>query len=189
VRICVSSANRPRVLAAVEEVTSKGDNAMFTSARRIMGPAIGILLLLGAVAHPAFGQSYTPSPSSVTVDIDQGQDGSGTQTSATMGGLPSVSCNGGATVTFDFGSTWQIYHGGGSAYVQYKSDLMPDWTTIATQTASESTSLGPSLYSPGTVSVSNLSSLNFRISINAGTGQGGYVIGSATLDNVSVHPN
>jgi len=161
---------------------------MFTSVRRLAGPAICVLLVLGAVAHPAFAQTYQASPSTITLDIYQGQNGVGTEASSAMGGLPSVSCKG-ATVSLDLGSTWQIYRGNGFAYVQYESDLMPSWTSIVTQGETESGSVWPPYpYSGIAVSVSNLSTLQFRIYLVAGVGGGGYVLGSATLENVSVTP-
>lgn len=161
---------------------------MITSARRIMGSAIGILLLLGAVA-PAFSQTYTPSPSSWTMDIVQGQQGMTTEAGPTMGGLPSVSCNG-TKVSFDLGSNWSIYRGGGSAYFQYESDLMPDWTTIATQSDSESGGPWPPISYPNNpVSCSNLSSLKFRLYLRAAAGPDGSVLGGATVETVSVTNN
>jgi hypothetical protein len=163
---------------------------MFTSARRIAGPAIGILLLLGAVVHPAFGQSYTATPTYISIDCYQEQSGLISCSSNPVGGLPSVSAKG-ATVNLDWAYSWTIYRGGGGTYVQYQSDLEPTWTTIVGVWESES--VGVSGYVPETVSVSvsNLSSLKFRLYLTAATGgpnTDGYALGSGTLANVSVTP-
>lgn len=153
---------------------------MSTCARRIIGSAMAVLL--AAVVPSAFGQSYTPTPDEVSATVTQNSIGTGTEASPGTTGLPSVDAGGRATVRFDFDATVTVYHAGGAAMVQYRSDLEPDWTTLA---GLNSTS-GPHLFSEP-VTVSNLSSLQFRMFVTAGVqNQGSYATVSGTATNFSV---
>ena len=80
---------------------------MFATLRRFVCPAVVLTIsLLCAISLPAFAQSYTPSPSEVDASVQRTYPGTGTNTSAQTGGLPSVTVSGGiATVTFDFQAT------------------------------------------------------------------------------------
>jgi hypothetical protein len=161
---------------------------MLIARSRILILVAGAFLPLCAVAHPAFSQTYTV-PYSSSMDISQTSAGTQFESSGSMGGLPSVTCGSGAAgVTFYFGDNWSIYRGGGSAYVQYQSDLMSSWYTLATLSEGESGGTWPPVYiSTGGVDVSDLSTLQFRLYLVASTGNGGgYVIGGATVENINV---
>lgn len=163
---------------------------MFATMRRVVCPAIVLMSisLLCSISLPVFAQSYTPSPSELDASVQQTYPGTGTNTSAQTGGLPSVTVSGGmATVTFDFQATMYIYQGQGTATVQYISDQESSWADLPGSFSSSSNqTFGPE---PewASVYVNNLSTLHFRVLVTAWVEpNSGNVTTSATASNLSV---